>query len=48
MAIYPGHAQASPADGITSLLVLAAMLIFASFAPAPSAAPRAGMRMTPA
>jgi hypothetical protein len=35
VAIYPGHAQAPPAAGITSLLVLAAMLIVATFAPAP-------------
>src|SRR3712207_1889038 len=49
-AIHLGHAAAEPFAGIASLLVLAAVLLFAAFVfrPAPWAAPERRMGMNPA
>ena len=49
-AIHLGYTAAEPLAGIASLIVLSAMLIFATFVfrPSTSTAPQAGMHMTPA
>jgi hypothetical protein len=49
-AIHLGYKNADPIAAIASLIVLAAMLLFAYFIfrPAPFVTPEAGIRMTPA
>jgi hypothetical protein len=49
-AIHLGYHEADPVAAVASLLLLAAMLLFAYFVfrPAGSAAPTAAVRMTPA